>query len=266
MEIGLKVVSYLIRTNDFRLQIHPDKTGFSLYTDASFAPDSEKSHSGWVVLMAGAPLAWRSSRQTTVSLSTAEAELMAMLEGAVALLGTETLLRDLSYEPQTKAIYVDLTSALALSEGSGSWRTRHLRVKAEWLCEKLNAGEFEVHHCEGRVQLADLLTKAMPWSRIREMLLLWGFDIQEETVAENASLQPYNSISSSHNLSKAAATRVLVFIILMSYVTRGVGTGMELWSEPQPLRLDPALGSWAFVLVVVLLLIMGWECLRWAGH
>ena len=75
VEIGLKVVSYLIRTKDFRLQIYPDKTGLSLYTDASFGPDSEKSHSGWVVLMAGAPLAWRSSRQTTVALSTAEAEL-----------------------------------------------------------------------------------------------------------------------------------------------------------------------------------------------
>ena len=75
-----------------------------------------------------------------------------MLESAVALLETEALLRDLAYK-QKKAFYVDLTSVLALSEGSGSWRTRHLRVKAKWLCEKLTAGEFAVHHCEGRVQL-----------------------------------------------------------------------------------------------------------------
>ena len=272
VEIGLKIVSYLVRTKDFRLQIYPDATGLSLYTDASFAPDSEKSHSGWVVLMAGAPLAWRSSRQTMVSLSTAEAELTAMLEGAVAFLGTEALLRDLSYEPQQKAIFVDSTSALALSEGSGSWRTRHLRVKAEWMCEKLTAGEFAVHHCEGRVQLADLLTKAMPWSRIREMLLLWGFDIGEElavtmeAVVANTAV-PSNSIrsSSSSTPSHTVATRVLAFIILMSCVTQGVGTGMELWSEPQPLRLDPALVSWAFLTMVAVLLITGWECVRWAG-
>ena len=56
VEIGLKIVSYSVWTKDFRLQIYPDKTGLSLYTDASFAPDSEKSHSGCVVMMAGAPL------------------------------------------------------------------------------------------------------------------------------------------------------------------------------------------------------------------
>ena len=138
-----------------------------------------------------------------MSLSTAEAELTAMLEGAVALLGSEALLRDLAYEKQNKAIYVDSTSALALSEGSGSWRTRHLRVKAEWLCEKLNEGEFAVHHCEGRVQLADLLTKAMPWSRIRELLLLWGFNICEEPDGNGRRVRPMPSFS---NAAAAATT------------------------------------------------------------
>ena len=58
-------------------------------------PDSEKSHSGWVVLMAGAPVAWRSRCQTTVSLSTAEAELTAMLEGAGLRAAEERHLRGL---------------------------------------------------------------------------------------------------------------------------------------------------------------------------
>ena len=52
-ELGVKVMSYLVRTKTVRLQIWPDETGFSLYIDASFAPDSEKSHSGWAVLMSG---------------------------------------------------------------------------------------------------------------------------------------------------------------------------------------------------------------------
>ena len=46
VEIGLKIVSYLVRTKDFRLQICPSHGRLV---------SEKKSHSGWVVLMAGAP-------------------------------------------------------------------------------------------------------------------------------------------------------------------------------------------------------------------
>ena len=39
------------------------------------SPDSAKSHTGWVIMWGDNPIAWRSSRQGTVALSTAEAEL-----------------------------------------------------------------------------------------------------------------------------------------------------------------------------------------------
>ena len=66
-----------------------------------------------------------------MSLSTAEAELTAVLEGAVTLLGSEAFLRDLAYEQQKKAIYVDSTSALALREGSS--RSTIARAEFNWL-------------------------------------------------------------------------------------------------------------------------------------
>ena len=126
----------------------------------------------------------------------------------------------------------------------------------------------------------DLLTKAMPWSRIRGMLLLWGFDIRQEAAGRAhvpvANARPWqhnhnnnnnnnNSSRSSNTTGGTAATRVLALLTLMSCVSRGVSTGMELWSEPQPLRVDPTLMSWAFLMAVMILLIIGWECLRWAG-
>ena len=39
---------------------------------------------------------WRSGRQSTVSLSTAESELLSMLDGAVAAKGVEAILTDIS--------------------------------------------------------------------------------------------------------------------------------------------------------------------------
>ena len=248
----------------------------SLFTDASFAPDSEKSRSGWLVLMAGSPLSWRSSRQTTVSISTAEAELGAVLEGGIALLAA--LLRDLDMDQMEKVIHVDSTSALAISEGSGSWRTRHLRVKAEWLSERLQNGEFGIRHCAGRVQLADLLTKVMTWSRIRELLLLRGFNVDPDPtivgIAKAEASKPLHNHggSSSHTYNTDAAkpdqaARVLAVLILLSMVRKGNCTGVELWSESQPLRLDPTLLSGALMVGLILLLIdcglgtatMGWH-------
>ena len=71
----------------------------------------------------------------------------------------------------------------------------------------------------------------MPWSRIRELLLLWGFDIREEpdgkaeTIMANVKLQHHSNGSNSHT-SATAAARVLAVLILMSCVTRGVARAL----------------------------------------
>ena len=64
--------------------------------------------------------------------------------------------------------------ALTISAGNGSWRTRHLRLKAAWLQEKLGSGEVDGYHVPGLIQPANLLTKALAGQRIRDLLQLWG--------------------------------------------------------------------------------------------
>ena len=58
-----------------------EQSGLAVYADASFAPSGEESHGSVIVTLRGAPLLWKSSRQATVSLSTAEAELNELIEG-----------------------------------------------------------------------------------------------------------------------------------------------------------------------------------------
>jgi hypothetical protein len=54
------------------------------YSDASFAtdPDDRKSTSGYVFILANGPISWQSNKQTTVALSTMEAEYIALSEAA----------------------------------------------------------------------------------------------------------------------------------------------------------------------------------------
>ena len=72
IEIGAKTLSYLQRTIDHGL--------------------GARSHGGWVVTYGGTPIAWRSSRQNMVTLSTAESELLALLDGVVAMKSVESIL------------------------------------------------------------------------------------------------------------------------------------------------------------------------------
>ena len=80
------------------------------------------------------------------------------------------------------------------------------------------------------------------------------------TAATHGGSCSARSISSCSTRASTAAAKVLALTI----VTWGAGTVMELWSKPQPLRVDPTLMSWA-LLTGLLALLIGWECVRWVG-
>lgn len=52
-------------------------------SDASFAPGGGHSHGAVITLLGGSPTAWKSSRQPFPALSTAEAELIEVIESAI---------------------------------------------------------------------------------------------------------------------------------------------------------------------------------------
>ena len=120
IKIGLKTLGYLQRTINYKLVIAWKQQGLMMFSDASFAPQGDRSHSGWLITYGGVPLAWRSSRQSMITLSTAECELLALLEGAVATKSTEALLADIGERVESRTIATDSTSALSISTGSSS--------------------------------------------------------------------------------------------------------------------------------------------------
>ncbi|OLP92560.1 Retrovirus-related Pol polyprotein from transposon TNT 1-94 [Symbiodinium microadriaticum] len=119
IEIGMKTLGYVQRTSNFKFQLRVKATSSSLmmFCDAAFAPQGGKSHSGWVVTYAGTPIMWRSGRQQMVTLSTAEAELLAMIDGGIAMKGIEALLGDMNVSVEEKVIASDSTAALSITGG-----------------------------------------------------------------------------------------------------------------------------------------------------
>lgn len=68
-----------------------------VWTDSSWGedPNDSRSTSGYVVLMAGGPVAWKSTKQQSVALSSTEAEYMGQTAAATNVMRTRGLLKEL---------------------------------------------------------------------------------------------------------------------------------------------------------------------------
>ena len=246
LAIGAKTLRYLQGTKEYRMMISNDGTNLVLYPDAAFAPSSTRSHTGWTVCWSGTPIGWRSSRQSMISLSTAECELQAILDGAVGMIGLEALLCDLDVEPGPKTIASDSTSALAIGSGTGSWRTRHLRLKAAWLQDMVTKGEIVPRHQPGISQPADLLTKALSGQRIQALLDLWGIQTTRTSRASTTS--------------STLGTRMLVATICCIMM---LAVEAEDPQHDRSIRVDWDMAGIFMALLMILGSLVLWEALKW---
>ena len=132
------------------------------------------------------PICRRSSRQTLVTLSTAESELAEAVEGALLLKSVYGVMQEIAGLTPRLSIRVDNMSAMQLLNGSsGSWRTRHLnlRLRSSWLKEQVSTGQVRVLYEPGETQLADLGTKPLPRQRLQELVALWRLKDSDHKVA-----------------------------------------------------------------------------------
>ena len=254
--ITRKCLGFLQRTIDYRLHVVARGSELVSWTDASFAPEGGRSHTGWLITAGDSPLAWRSSRQTSVTLSTAEAELAASVEGALALCSLSALVQEVLEEPWDLILKTDSTSSMAIQHGSGSWRTRHLRIKAAWIAEKVERGDIKIEHCAGVVQLADALTKPLASARLEQLSKMMGLFAGVDLTGEPR-------IPAEQTNTKLSISSALIALLVLSQAVTPVRS-MELVPH-QPLAVDHGLMAWCVFGVTALLWTLAWELMKYAG-
>ena len=261
--IALKCLEYLQHTMSYSIRVQTHGQSIVGWTDASFAPEGARSHTGWLVFIDETPVSWRSSRQSTVTLTTAASELAASVEGALALVSIEALLSELGLGQWTSCLKTDSTSSLAIQKGSGSWRTRHLRIKANWICERIESSSLTLEHCAGSIQLADALTKALSSQRLKD--LAWQMGLRSyQFVAEEEAEQAYsNSGSSRAGAPNPKGFKVLVALMVWSQSVVHADAS-DLMSH-EPMSVDYNLLMWCVFALVALLWTAAWELIKYAG-
>ena len=99
-------------------------------------------------------------QQRVVALSSAEAELYAMVAASAEALAMTAYGRDLGLELQCE-LYCDSSAALGIAQRAGIGKVRHLRTQGLWVQEVRVAGRIIYKKVLGSKNPADLLTKHM---------------------------------------------------------------------------------------------------------
>jgi hypothetical protein len=177
-----RLLRYLSGTIDYKIQYDGTKNSISLqaFTDSDWAQDpSRKSTSGFIITLAGGPVAWASKQQPVVALSTCEAEYIATSYCACTVTWLRTLLTELSFPQFTPTpMFCDNTGTVQCTHNHPQHHSRmkHIDVKNHFIRSCIDMGHISVKHISGSENIADLLTKNLNTNMLRHWVHNLGLD------------------------------------------------------------------------------------------
>lgn len=132
------------------------------YVDADFAGevDHRRSTTGYVFTLGATAISWVSQLQRIVTLSTTEAEYVAVTEASKELIWLQSLLAELGFKQVLNVLHSDSQSAIHLAKNSAFHsRTKHIGLRYHFIRTLLNEGVLTLVKILGSKNPADMLTK-----------------------------------------------------------------------------------------------------------
>ena len=99
-----------------------------------------------------------SKTQAVVAFSSGEAEYYGMVKGASEALGLQAMLKDFNIDCSI-FLKSDASVAVAIANGRGFGKVRHIEVCQLWLQDKVRRGDIKIVKVGTHENLADALTK-----------------------------------------------------------------------------------------------------------
>lgn len=169
-----RIIRYASTTLDFGIQYKskPSSIGLTALCDADWAgcEDMRRSTTVSIVMHNGAPVSWKSIRQTIVALSTAESEYISLSTTAKELCWLRRLAAeiqrhqriDLQFTASSVPIFTDSTAAQSIASKSNiNARTKHIDVRFHHVRDMVSRKEVSLQHLSSISQVADILTKPL---------------------------------------------------------------------------------------------------------
>jgi hypothetical protein len=135
----------------------------TVYSDSNWAGDLEnrRSISGFIIFLLGCPIVWKSKQQQSVTLSSSEAEYVALSEAAKELKFVAQTLESIGIKVKYPiTVFVDNVGAIFMSENvTATKQTRHIHTRYRFVYEEVEDGRIIVRFVKTDENLADQYTK-----------------------------------------------------------------------------------------------------------
>jgi len=150
------------------------------YVDSDWAgcTRTRKSTSGGMVVLGSHCVKTWSSTQSTIALSSGEAEFYALIEGASRSLGIQSLMDDMGFEANI-TLKSDSSSGRSISLRKGCGKVRHLQVKYLWLQHEVFDKTLKIDKVKGTDNPADVGTKYLMGYEMERVLKGFGMEFKK---------------------------------------------------------------------------------------
>jgi hypothetical protein len=144
----------------------------AILIDASYSAYMDKmSHTGCVTTLGKGAIYSKSSTQKLNTLSSTEAELVAVTEASYQVLWTKFFLSEQGYVMQPATMFQDNQSTIHLLKNgqSNSERTRHMDIRYFFITDRIKRGDIQVIFKPTLKMMADIMTKPLTGNLFRKL-------------------------------------------------------------------------------------------------
>ena len=183
VQAAKRVVRYLVQTRDFAVEWWIDRKDIDAgcanvvfgSADSSFGmcPITRRSHSGYANFLNNGIISFKSKLQKSVTVSSAEAELMGLSDEVMEVIYLRGLLKEIGFEQKgATLIWEDNKAAILIAEAecSSAGRTKHVDIRFRFIAERIKRGEVRVRYRPTDLNYSDLFTKALTPLKHKKML------------------------------------------------------------------------------------------------
>ncbi|GBM71104.1 Copia protein [Araneus ventricosus] len=171
---GLKrILRYLKGTSELQLlfcKSDSDNIMINVYVDADWGADTydRKSISGYIIFFNDCPVIWSVKKQTSIALSSTEAEILALAKAFQDLIVLYNVTKEiLGVDNIIVSVYEDNQSAIKviLNENNCA-RLKHLDIKLKYVRDIIKLYNIDLVYVSTENQLDDLFIKCLPKPRL----------------------------------------------------------------------------------------------------
>ena len=178
---ALRVLNYLRATRNLVISYSRNSSnGLTLrgFSDSDWAGDKDgsRSTSGYVWMLSGGPISWKSRLQPIVALSSTEAEYITVTAAAQEGIWLRRVMGELGFEQVGATdLAVDNEGAIALSENPQAHpRTKHIRLRYHFIRQYVQEGVIKPYYVSTHKNIADIFTKNLPKDKFLELRQAMG--------------------------------------------------------------------------------------------